>query len=193
MISDVTHFACQDEKTESEGRAGGPRYRGWQMAGKAIGVSLMLLLALPGRSETSDRPAQGQANSTGTSAAPKAGGRRDPFKLPVRVTPERKAAPAPGLNAHPPGRRGLAIGDLKLNGVVREDSSHSMIALVTTGNTKVTFFLRENDALYDGAVIKITPDSIEFKQNYVDADGEVRSRQVIKRLIPQGGTGGEGQ
>ncbi len=192
MIRSVRRFACQDEKTESEAREGVPRYRGWQMAGSAIGVSLMLLLALPGRGETPKRPVQGQANSPGVAAAPRAVGRRDPFKLPARATAGRGALQAPRVTARPPGRRGLLIGDLKLNGVVREESSHSMIALVT-GNTKVTYFLRENDALYDGTVLRIMPDSIELKQNYLDPDGEVRSRQVIKRLIPQGGTGGEGQ
>jgi Tfp pilus assembly protein PilP len=156
-------------------------------------MSLMLLLALSGLRETPARPARGQANSIPGAAAPKAGGLRDPFKLPVRAMPDRKAAQTQKVNAPPPGRRGLAIGDLKLNGVVREDSSRTMIALVTAGNNRVTYFLRENDTLYDGAVISITPDSIEFKQNYLNSDGEVRSRQVIKRLIPQGGTGGEGQ
>ncbi len=152
----------------------------------------MLLLALPGRGETPEGPVQRQAKSARVATAPKAVGRRDPFKLPTRATPGHGALQAPGVNAPPPGRRGLLIGDLKLNGVVREEDSHSMIALVT-GNSKMTYFLRENDSLYDGKVVRITPDSIELKQNYLDPDGEVRSREVIKRLIPQGGTGGEGQ
>jgi len=152
----------------------------------------MLLLALPGRCETRKRPVRTQAKPAGAAPVPKAAGRRDPFKLPARATPGHGALQASAVNAPPAGRRGMLIGDLKLNGVVREENSHSMIALVT-GNSKMTYFLRENDSLYDGRVVRITPDSIELKQNYLDPDGEVRSRQVIKRLIPQGGTGGEGQ
>jgi len=163
------------------------------MAGNAIGLGLMLLLALPGRGETPNGRVQRQVKPVPVAAPTKAVLRRDPFKLPPKPTPDGKTGQAPKVNPRPPGRRGLAIGDLKLNGVVREESSRSMIALVTTGTARVTYFLRENDVVYDGAVTRITPDSIELKQNYLDPDGEVRSRQVIKRLIAQGGTGGEGQ
>ena len=161
----------------------------------ALGLSLMLLLALsgPGLGETPVQraPTQGkpaQAASAPQASALKTSSRRDPFKLPARALVGRGTAPPPrNVDAPPPGRRGLLIADLKLNGVVREEGSHSMIAVVT-GKAKLAYFLRENDPVFDGKVVRITPNSIEFKQNYLDPDGQVQTRQVIKRL-----TSGEGK
>jgi len=192
MTSSQEHFAHQGEWTESEARTASPRPRRCRVATNAIGLALMLLSAMPARGETPKRPEQRQATPARPAAVLKATGRRDPFKLPAPATPAGGTSQTRAVNMPPPGRRGLLIGDLQLNGVVREENSHSMIALVT-GNSKLTYFLHENDLLYDGKVVRITPDSIELRQNYLDPDGEVRSRQVIKRLIPQGGTGGEGQ
>jgi len=187
MTSSAVDFACQREGTKRE-RRGVPRSQGWRGVGSAVGLGLMFLLALPGRGETQRRPVPTQAKPVREATAPKEVGRRDPFKLPPRPVPGHAAPQAPVAKTLPPGRRGLLVGDLKLNGVVREENSQSMIALVT-GNNKLTYFLRENDTLYDGRVVRIMPDSIELKQNYLDPDGEVRSREVIKRLTPAGGEG----
>jgi len=164
-----------------------PIRRKGRMTAKAIGVSLILLMALPCYGETPVQPVSKERTPARSIPAPKAGARRDPFKLPAHVAPSRGSSRVQ-VNTVPAGRRGLQIGDLQLNGVIREESSHGMIALVT-GKSKLVYFLRDNDTLYDGRVVSITPDSIEFKQNYLDPDGEVRSRQVIRRLTPAGGEG----
>jgi type II secretory pathway component PulC len=83
----------------------------------------------------------------------------------------------------------LVISQLVLEGIVRQDTTNKMIAVVTN-YTKRAYFLRENDALYNGVVSKITPDSVYFKENYLDPDGRVSAREVVKRL---GAAPGEGR
>ena len=52
-----------------------------------------------------------------------------------------------------------------MHGVVKSDNG--MIAVVTNGLNKA-YFLRENDPVFNGYVVKITGDSIVFKQNVQD-------------------------
>ena len=88
----------------------------------------------------------------------------------------------------PPGSRGLLISQLKLEGVVREQVNNKMIAVVTN-ETRRAYFLTENEAVYNGVVSKITPDSIYFKENVLDANGRVTTREVVKRMNPTPGEG----
>lgn len=107
-------------------------------------------------------------------------GTRDPFDLPKPAKAEGKLSEVPPSSL-PSGTRGLVIGQLKVEGIVREDNSNTMIAVVT-GRTNLAYFLRESDPVYDGVVSKITPDSVYFKENYLDEAGRMNSREVIKRL-----------
>jgi Tfp pilus assembly protein PilP len=111
------------------------------------------------------------------------GGRRDPFLIPM--PPKGGAGAVEAMNEGggplPPGKRGLLIGQLKLEGVVRQSGDKPMIAVVTN-STNRAYFLRENDEVYNGVVSKITPDSIYFTETVRDATGQMSSRQVIKRL-----------
>jgi hypothetical protein len=63
-----------------------------------------------------------------------------------------------------------------------------MIAVVDN-STNRAYFLRENDAVYDGVVSKITPDSVSFRQNYLEPGGSSSVREVVKRLGPGPGEG----
>jgi hypothetical protein len=117
-------------------------------------------------------------------------GKRDPFKLPpaggakgTEVGPQSPAGPLP------PGTRGLIISQLRLQGVVREETNNTMIAVVTN-ETRRAYFLRDNDAVYNGVVSKITPDAVYFKENVLDQNGRVSVREVVKRL---GSAPGEGR
>ncbi len=92
------------------------------------------------------------------------------------------------LGPLPPGTRGLVIGQLRLEGIVRLDTTNTMIAVVDN-NTNRAYFLRENDAVYDGVVSKITPDSVTFKQNYSEPGGPSGVRDVVKRMSPGPGEG----
>ena len=87
------------------------------------------------------------------------------------------------------GVRGLLISQLRLEGVVREQTANKMIAVVTN-ETKRAYFLHENDSVYNGVVSKITPDAVYFKENVLDANGRVTTREVVKRL---GSAPGEGR
>ena len=56
-----------------------------------------------------------------------------------------------------------------------------MIAVVDNSSNRA-YFLRENDAVYNGVVSKITPDSVVFRENGLDASGKMVVREVVKRL-----------
>lgn len=114
-------------------------------------------------------------------------GRRDPFKLPP--PPGAKGEEEGGITGPlPPGIRGLVIGQLKLEGIVRMDTSNKMIAVVTN-YTKRAYFLRENEALYNGVVSRITPDAVYFRENVLDQFGRVSTREVLRRLSSAPGEG----
>jgi hypothetical protein len=106
--------------------------------------------------------------------------RRDPFE-----TLLNKAKPSDGVPENlPPGKAGLQVEALRINGIVR--GAGGMIAIVTNGQQRV-YFLREGDKLYDGAVDKISLDSISFREFGKDAFGKPLEHQVTKRLYPSPG------
>jgi type II secretory pathway component PulC len=82
----------------------------------------------------------------------------------------------------------LLISQLILEGVVREQTENKMIAVVTN-ETKRAYFLRENQSVYNGIVSKITPEAVYFKENVLDSNGRVTTREVVKRLGPASGEG----
>ena len=120
-------------------------------------------------------------------------GARDPFKIPevpsgnIKVSAGVNSAAA-STGIMPPGPRGLVIAQLRLEGVVREQTANKMIAVVTN-DTKRAYFLSENESVYNGVVSKITPDAVYFTENVLDAEGRVTSREVVKRLGPASGEG----
>jgi len=85
------------------------------------------------------------------------------------------------LGPLPPGPRGLVISQLRVEGIVRLDTNNTMIAVVDNDRNRA-YFLRENDAVYNGIVSKITPDSVIFRENALDQSGKVTVREVVKRL-----------
>ncbi len=115
-------------------------------------------------------------------------GKRDPFKLPPPPGNKVLGGGADSAGPLPPGNRGLVISQLKLTGVVHQEASNKMLAVVTN-DTKRAYFLTENDAVYNGVVSKITPDSVYFKENVLDQNGRVSAREVIKRLGSAPGDG----
>jgi hypothetical protein len=129
--------------------------------------------------KTSTKPLAGAATASKPEGSEVAG-RRDPFKLPPPPTPGRQAAEQV-IGPLPPGARGLLISQLRLEGVVRLDSTGAMIAVVDN-NANRAYFLRENDAVYNGVVSKITPDSVVFRENALDQEGKMVVREVVKRL-----------
>ncbi|MGB8476391.1 MAG: pilus assembly protein PilP [Candidatus Acidiferrum sp.] len=106
--------------------------------------------------------------------------RRDPFEsLVARQQAEKNA----GKNL-PPGKAGLQVSTLRLNGIVR--APNGMIAVVTNPQDR-TYFLREGDQLYDGRVDKIAMDGVSFNEMGKDAFGKPVERQVNKRIYSSAG------
>jgi hypothetical protein len=105
-------------------------------------------------------------------------GKRDPFVPLVNVKKE-------GIFAHlPPGKAGLVIASVRVDGTVRSPSG--MIAVVTNPDQRV-YFIREGDRLYDGDVEKIGLDGVTFRENSKDAFGKSVERSVTKRIYPSAG------
>lgn len=127
-------------------------------------------------------PASAPAASSGTTEPAKTGdkpsgkwpmtGRRDPFVSPV----VSQGAAGSGCST---GKKCLEIGAINLRGVVRSESG--FIAVVTNSINKA-YFLRENDPVFDGYVVKITGDSIVFQETLQDRLGKTFTREVVKKI-----------
>src|SRR5216683_3001997 len=98
-------------------------------------------------------------------------GKRDPFLSPV--------VSQSGGSGCSTGKKCLDIGQINLRGVVRADAG--MIAVVTNSLNKA-YFLRENDPVFNGYVVKITGDSIIFKETVQDKLGKSFTRDVTKKI-----------
>ena len=98
-------------------------------------------------------------------------GKRDPF-----ISPVVSHAGGSGCST---GKKCLEIGAIDLRGVVHSDGG--FIAVVTNSLNKA-YFLRENDPVFDGYVVKITGDSIVFKETMQDRLGKSFTREVTKKI-----------
>ena len=98
-------------------------------------------------------------------------GKRDPFFSPVVQTN------GSGCST---GKKCLEIGAINLRGVVKSDSG--FIAVVTN-NLNKAYFLRENDPVFNGYVVKITGDSVVFQETIQDKLGKPFTREVVKRIF----------
>jgi hypothetical protein len=108
------------------------------------------------------------------------GVRRDPFD-PLLNRPAQISDTPQNL---PPGKAGLVVGTLRIDGIV--GGAHGMIAIVSNPQQRV-YFLREGDKLYDGSVQHITLEAVSFQEVGKDAFGKPLERQVTKRLYPSPG------
>jgi Tfp pilus assembly protein PilP len=99
-------------------------------------------------------------------------GRRDPFVSPV----VNRSMIGSGCSM---GKRCLAIDQISLKGVVKAEAG--MIAVVVNAMDKA-YFLRENDPVFNGYVVKITGDSIIFKETLQDRLGKSFTREVTKKI-----------
>jgi Tfp pilus assembly protein PilP len=98
-------------------------------------------------------------------------GKRDPFFSPV------VQQNGSGCST---GKKCLEIGNINLRGVVKSDAG--FIAVVTN-NLNKAYFLRENDPVFNGYVVKITGDSVVFQETIQDKLGKPFTREVVKRIF----------
>jgi Tfp pilus assembly protein PilP len=126
-------------------------------------------------------PAAAPAEATAEAAKPQPkpeekkwamSGRRDPFFSPVVQQPTGSGCST--------GKKCLEIGNINLRGVVKSDSG--FIAVVTN-NLNKAYFLRENDPVFNGYVVKITGDSVTFQETVEDKLGKPFTREVVKRIF----------
>jgi Tfp pilus assembly protein PilP len=99
-------------------------------------------------------------------------GRRDPFVSPV----VSHISGGSGCNT---GKRCLEIGQIMLTGIVK--SENGMIAVVVNALNKA-YFLRENDPVFNGYVVRITGDSVIFSETGQDQLGKPFTREVTKKI-----------
>lgn len=124
------------------------------------------------RTAAARKPATKAAVKTPVKQA-KAPNKRDPFISPVREG-------GPGGPDCSVGKKCLAIDTILLRGIVRAPSG--AIAVVESATRKVTYFLRENDPVFNGYVVRITADTVTFRENVVDRFGKQSTRDIPKRV-----------
>jgi Tfp pilus assembly protein PilP len=158
--------------------------------GLSVAVSVTQAQTKPAPANQGAKPAAKTTKPSGkkaTAAAPKAEAapetkvaRRDPFES---LTSRQDAAAKVQANL-PPGKAGLQVASLRLDGIVK--APNGMIAVVTNPQSR-TYFLREGDQLYDGRVEKIALDGVSFHEMGKDAFGKPVERQVNKRIYSSAG------
>lgn len=100
-------------------------------------------------------------------------GRRDPFRSLIR------GSDAPVRTDVPPGIPGFLIDEINLQGIVR--TPRGWVASIK-GPDNVGYALRVGDQLFDGEVLRITSDSVHFRQEVNDPTRIERQTEVIRRL-----------
>jgi hypothetical protein len=99
-------------------------------------------------------------------------GKRDPFFSPV--------VQQQGGSGCSTGKKCLEIGHINVRGVVKSETG--FIAVVTNDLNKA-YFLRENDPVFNGYVVRITGDSVVFQETVQDKLGKPFTREVTKRIF----------
>jgi hypothetical protein len=174
--SSSTHVGAKPAVTKKTG--GAKRVPGVVAARKAQAKPTA---TVPKSNSPTASAAHGNVAGSGESAASEeqvvpdskyaANGRRDPF-----ISPVVSHAGGSGCNT---GKKCLEIGAINLRGVVRAESG--FIAVVSNNMNKA-YFLRENDPVFNGYVMKITGDSVVFQETLQDRLGKTFTREVVKKI-----------
>lgn len=129
--------------------------------------------------QESSKPAEKKKEATPETAqsAPKKlpnPGGRDPFVSPLAAA----AARGPGAGCTT-GKRCLLVDQIVLKGIVQMRTGN--FALVEN-ISKRPYVLHENDSLFNGSVVKITGDSVVFREQSNDILGRPISKEVVKKV-----------
>jgi Tfp pilus assembly protein PilP len=101
-----------------------------------------------------------------------ANGKRDPFVSPVVSSGATSSSCSNG-------KKCLEIGTINLKGIIK--SENGFIAVVSNSVNKA-YFLRENDPVFNGYVVRITGDSIVFQETLQDRLGKTFTREIVKKI-----------
>lgn len=102
-------------------------------------------------------------------------GRRDPFRSLIGP------APKTDLGQRPAGVPGFLIDELRLQGVVQ--TPHGLAAMMA-GPDNNGYLIRVGQKTFDGETIRITRNSVVFRQEVNDPTRIERYREVVKELNP---------
>ena len=129
----------------------------------------------PARAKAKPAATAGKEAATQTAATAKAApAKRDPFISPIR----EQGAAGPACTT---GKKCLAINSIVLRGIVK--SQAGMIAVVESSARRISYFLRVNDPVFNGYVVKITGDSVVFRENVMDRLGKQSTRDVVMKVV----------
>ena len=145
-------------------------------ARQLLAVLLVMAWAAWAPASAQQKPAAGAAAEKPKASAPAsrpATGKRDPF-VSLAVVRAQQIGASCGT-----GKRCLVIDQIELKGVVK--TVNGMIAMVENPARKA-YFLRVNDPVFNGYVVKITGDSVVFKESATDNQGRTVTRDVVKRV-----------
>lgn len=123
-------------------------------------------------------PALSAANQNRT-APNTAERRRDPFRPLVR---SKDAGAVPFIG--PPGKAGLSVNTLQVQGTMRD--SDGMTAIVANPQGRV-YFLHPGDQIYDAVVQSIGSGGVVFRQHTQDSFGHPVERIVTRLVGPASG------
>jgi Tfp pilus assembly protein PilP len=102
-------------------------------------------------------------------------GRRDPFRSLIGP------APKTDLGQRPTGVPGFLIDELRLQGVIQ--TPHGLAAMMA-GPDNNGYLIRVGQKTFDGEAIRITRNSVVFRQEVNDPTRIERYREVVKELNP---------
>ena len=146
-------------------------------ARQLLAVLLVMGCAAWAPASAQQKPAAGAAGAempkASAPASRPATGKRDPF-VSLAVVRAQQIGASCGT-----GKRCLVIDQIELKGVVK--TVNGMIAMVENPARKA-YFLRVNDPVFNGYVVKITGDSVVFKESATDNQGRTVTRDVVKRV-----------
>jgi Tfp pilus assembly protein PilP len=119
-------------------------------------------------------PAKTDTAAAAPNAAPEMSNskKRDPFVSPI-------VSKIGGPTNCAGGKKCLVVDQVALRGIVR--SQNGMIAVIVNSANKA-YFMRENDPVYNGFVVKITLDSIVFRETVTDRLGKPGTREIVKKV-----------
>jgi Tfp pilus assembly protein PilP len=100
--------------------------------------------------------------------------KRDPFTSPVR----EQGVLGPTCSV---GKKCLAINAIQLRGIVK--AQNGMIAVVESSSRRISYFLRENDPVFNGYVVRITTDTVVFRENVMDRLGKQSTRDIVMKVV----------
>ncbi|NWG00669.1 MAG: hypothetical protein HXY19_06965 [Thermoanaerobaculaceae bacterium] len=100
-------------------------------------------------------------------------GRRDPFRSLLRGRQREE------LGERPPGLRGMAVEEIRLEGIVRLPEGY--VAMVQ-GTDNLSYLIRPGTVLYDGSVESIDKNQVVFKVQVADPKSLKPYREVVRTL-----------